>query len=220
MHELPHENAGLEKLDVAVIQGSRHGLAFARSMLAGLKIGRYRSYLSAERALRDMKNDPPGLVLTDWELKARGGYWLVSKVRRAENEALRAIPILVLTSEISPPMLDVVLETGANSVLIKPVSAATLRERITALVNQPQPLVEHGEGLIPEAAKEALETRLRPHETASTRASRMQLREAFETTCLGDGSTPEAAPTADVPDSPEPAQQDSSEYKWGGWEAA
>lgn len=180
MDGLPSEYSSLERVDVAVVQGTRHGLAFARSMLAGLKVGRYRSYLSAERALRDMKLDPPSLLISDWEPKARSGYWLVTTMRSSEVEALRSVPILILTSEISPTMLDVALDTGANAVVVKPISAVLLRRRIEALVRQPQRLVEHEDRLIPEAAKDALENRLRVNESASSRAHRLQLRDALE----------------------------------------
>ncbi len=155
------------------------------------------------------------MVITDWELKARSGYWLLTNMRKPEMDPLCFVPALILTSEISWSMLDVALESGVNSVLLKPISALTLRRRLEALVERPQRFVEHEGALIPEAAKQVLEQRMRAHESADTKAYRLQLRAALdramieEDLLLDDKGQGEGLP-ADGPES----------LAWKGWNAA
>lgn len=216
MDALASDRSDLGELDVAVIQATRHGQTFVRSMLAGLKVGRIRAYDRAEQALREMRLDPPSVVITDWEMRPRGGYWLVTSMRKAEMDPLCFVPALILTPEISWSMLDVALESGVNSVLLKPISALTLRRRLTSLVHRPQRFVEHLGSFIPEGSKQVLEERMRAHESPDTRAHRMQLREALERMLLDEtllleerGQLPEIG-DEDGPD----------RLKWEGWNAA
>lgn len=220
MHALPTERVDLSQLDVVVVQGSRHGQAFVRSMLAGLKVGRIRGYDKAETALHEMRLDPPSIVITDWEMKARSGYWLLTNMRRADMEPLCFVPAVILTSEISWSMLDVALESGVNSVLLKPISALALRRRLEALVEHPQRFVEHEGAYISESAKEVLDERMRSHESPDVKAYRQKLRADLQKKILED----EFPPVEEQ--SPQPRPEDSEggttppRENWKGWNAA
>lgn len=217
MDPLLAERGDLAQLDVVVIEGSRHGQAFVRSMLSGIKVARIRCYDDAEVALREMRMDPPTLVITDWEMKARSGYWLLTTMRKPEMDPLCFIPALILTSEISWSMLDVALESGVNSVLVKPISAITFRRRLESVVLRPQRFVEYQGYYIPESAKQVLETRMRAHESSDTRAYRMRLRAALERVMLEEEARRLEEQNGATP---VPVDQDRGALDWKGWNAA
>lgn len=215
MDALPTERNDLGNLDVAVLQATRHGQTFVRSLLAGLKVGRIRAYDTAQQALREMRLDPPSLVITDWEMKARGGYWLVTNMRKPDMDPLCFTPALILTSEISWSMLDVALEAGVNSVLLKPISAITLRRRLEALAFRPQRFVEHEGAYIPEGSKHVLEHRMRVHESPDTRAHRLELRQELERLLLEEAMLLEEFDTFESI-----TEQGPDAIDWKGWNAA
>lgn len=215
MDALPNERNDLEGLDVAVLQATRHGQTFVRSLLSGIKVGRIRAYDTAPQALREMRLDPPSLIITDWEMKARGGYWLVTNMRKPETDPLCFTPALILTSEISWSMLDVALEAGVNSVLLKPVSAITLRRRLAALAFRPQRFVEYEGAYIPEGSKHVLENRMRAHESADTRAHRLELRRELERLLLD-----EAMPLEGYESFERFGDAGPEAIDWKGWNAA
>ncbi|ESR25070.1 response regulator [Lutibaculum baratangense] len=186
MNTFSADRADFSQLDVVVVQESRHGQMFVRSLLAALKVGRIRGYDTADGALREMRLDPPTLVITDWEMRARSGYWLLRHMRRADMEPLCFVPALVLTPEISWSMLDVALETGVNSVLLKPISATVLRTRLHMLSSKSHRFVQRDGAYVPEASQHVLEERMRAHESADTRAYRQKLRAFLESAVRDD----------------------------------
>lgn len=174
------EGGGLRHASVVVVQSSRHSLNFVRGILASLKIKRYRSHLSARAALRDMRHDPPSLIIADWETKSRSAYQLIQEVRASDVDALRSVPILVLGTEICQATLDVALDAGASSVAVMPLSATGLRRRIEMLLQVSADLVEHDGRLIPSSSKNILESRLRANESPGRRRLRLELQAALQ----------------------------------------
>jgi len=81
---------------------------------------------SAAQALLAGKR--PDLMLLDINMPEVSGIDLLEFIRR--NEAWRAIPIVMLSTEYSPPQIEQALALGADAYVCKPV---TLEELETAI---------------------------------------------------------------------------------------
>lgn len=77
-------------------------------------------YLSGEGEFADRSKYPlPVLMLLDLKLPKRDGFEVLEWVR--QQEGLKRLPIVVLTSSSRSPDVDRAYELGANSYLVKPV---------------------------------------------------------------------------------------------------
>ncbi len=78
--------------------------------------------------------DKPDVVICDLHMEKMDGMDFCNHMRRDKNDAIRAIPVIILTGEQDPFVHDVTKQVGAITVLVKPVSAGDLKTQIEAAV--------------------------------------------------------------------------------------
>ncbi|WP_417683962.1 response regulator [Roseibium sp.] len=137
---------GLEDLDVVIVEDSKPMQTIIRSILLSFKVSRVRAFDSADEALQSMLAEPPNVILTDWRMAPTSGYQLLRLVRHRHMEPLCYVPILFVTAHGTRPLVDKALRAGAHHILVKPVSPATLYNRLRWLVNDDRPLVLENSG--------------------------------------------------------------------------
>lgn len=90
------------------------------------------AYLSGEAPFGDRDQYPlPALVLLDLKLPRTSGLEVLAW--RREQETLRRIPVVVLTSSRLAPDVNTAYDLGANSYLMKPVAPEGLQEIVRTL---------------------------------------------------------------------------------------
>jgi two-component system chemotaxis response regulator CheY len=72
------------------------------------------------------------LLITDWNMPKMHGLDLVQEVRRLD--ALKAIPILMITTMSAKEDIVVALKAGVNNYVVKPFDVPTLKAKIQQLV--------------------------------------------------------------------------------------
>lgn len=75
----------------------------------------------------------PGLILLDLKLPRRSGFEVLAAVRA--TEAVRRVPVVVLTSSNQEDDIRRAYDAGANSYLVKPVGRDALVIMVRALDN-------------------------------------------------------------------------------------
>jgi two-component system response regulator len=101
-------------------------LALRRSWPAQLEVAR-NAQEAVDYLFDDTKVVPP-LVLLDLGLPGTGGFEVLRRIR--ENERTRLIPVVVLTSSMSPDDVAESYRLGANSYVRKPVDFDRFSDRI------------------------------------------------------------------------------------------
>ena len=92
------------------------------------------AYLSGQGGYGDRGAHPlPFMMLLDLKLPRLSGHEVL-KWLRAQNNGLKRLPVVVLTSSREPADINRAYELGANSYLVKPV----VFEEFTALLKQLQ----------------------------------------------------------------------------------
>jgi two-component system chemotaxis response regulator CheY len=71
-----------------------------------------------EDGLSCLENDVPHLIITDINMPRLDGFGLIEEVRRRKH--LRALPILVLTTETAAELKDRAWSAGATGWIVKP----------------------------------------------------------------------------------------------------
>ena len=83
---------------------------------------------NGEMALRMIKENQYGLIISDWNMEPMTGYELLKHVRAAEETA--KTPFILVTAESRPDNVVAAQKSGANEYLVKPFSAPALKEKI------------------------------------------------------------------------------------------
>lgn len=73
------------------------------------------------------------LVITDWNMPEMSGVEFARAVRA--NEATKAIPILMVTTNAAEGDIVEALNAGVNNYVIKPFTPATIKEKIESVLN-------------------------------------------------------------------------------------
>ena len=73
------------------------------------------------------------ILLLDLRMPEMDGFDVI-RALRGRDDALRDLPIIVVTADASPGLEDECLETGADAVLFKPIAMQSLFDSIAALV--------------------------------------------------------------------------------------
>ncbi|MBL7646291.1 MAG: response regulator [Candidatus Hydrogenedentes bacterium] len=105
--------------------------AFMRRMIAGIVRALGYDVLDAPdgaNAIKTMKQDPPSLVVLDLLMPQMSGFEVCEWIR--SNPATAHIPVIVCTADQERKHLALAIKAGASDILCKPVTKASLQERL------------------------------------------------------------------------------------------
>lgn len=92
---------------------------------------------NGEDALAILKSNPIDCVLLDVMMPGKSGLEVLREIRSHSIKALRDIPVVIITAKSSIEDIDLALESGASSYIVKPFRAATLREKVRSILEVP-----------------------------------------------------------------------------------
>ena len=81
-----------------------------------------------QTALPMLKSGKFDFLVTDWNMPGMDGLTLLKNVR--QDESLCELPVLMVTAEAKRDQIVVAAEAGVNGYVVKPFTAATLKEKI------------------------------------------------------------------------------------------
>lgn len=107
-----------------------------KDMLGLWGVGQITAVANGQEAKDALRREVYDLMVTDWVMEPVGGAQLIQWVRQSANSMRPAMPIIVLTANADLATVRSAWDAGADSVLAKPVPAATLARRIDAVLNR------------------------------------------------------------------------------------
>jgi DNA-binding response OmpR family regulator len=118
------------RLRVALVESNEQVRALLRRLLhkTGIACVEYPDGAAALAALPTVR---PDCVLADL---AMDGIGFARGLRRALDREVQAIPLIMMTSQIDRKLIEDARDNGVDAVLLTPVTASTLRARITDTV--------------------------------------------------------------------------------------
>lgn len=127
---------GLRNLSLVVIDGDSHALGVCETLLKSLDIDRVRLFTEPGKAIASICEHPPSLVLTALEMRTMNGFKLAERLRAEVAPAVSMVPILVMAREPKPELIQHARRVGIDDYLVKPLSARTLSQRISAVLQR------------------------------------------------------------------------------------
>ena len=87
-----------------------------------------------QNALPMLKSGDFDFLVTDWSMPEMDGLTLLKKIRA--DEELADMPVLMVTAEAKREQIVVAAEAGVNGYIVKPFTAATLKDKIEKIFRQ------------------------------------------------------------------------------------
>lgn len=86
------------------------------------------------KALAQLKQEKVDLVISDWHMPNMDGLDLLKAIR--SDEALKDIPVLMVTAEAIKDKIVDAIKAGVNNYIVKPFTAETLKEKIDKIFTE------------------------------------------------------------------------------------
>lgn len=128
-----------------VIDDSPFGLDLTAEALRGFGIQVRYSCYSAADAIDILKDHTVDLLLVDCEMPGMDGHELVRWIRNSGLEPNAYIPIIMTAGHVRKSKVGAVRDCGANYLVTKPFSAASLLERLIWVARDTRPFLEVGD---------------------------------------------------------------------------
>ncbi len=107
-----------------------------KDMLGLWGVGQITAVANGQEAKDALRREVFDLMVTDWVMEPVGGGQLIQWIRQSPGSLRPNMPIIVLTANADLATVRSAWDAGADSVLAKPVPAATLARRIDAVLNR------------------------------------------------------------------------------------
>ena len=119
-------------MPVLVVDDYKTMLRIISNLLKQLGFENVEEASDGTEALEKMKKASYGLVISDWNMEPMTGYELLLKVRA--DDGLKRTPFIMVTAESKTENVIAAKKAGVNNYIVKPFNAATLKQKITAVL--------------------------------------------------------------------------------------
>ncbi len=128
--------SALRDLSLVVVDSDAHALGVCETLLKSLGLDRVRAFTDPNEALAAIREHPPALVLTALETRPINGFKLAEMIRAEKEPAIGFVPILAMANQTKPELVQHARRIGIDDYLVKPLSARTLSQRFTAVLQR------------------------------------------------------------------------------------
>lgn len=128
-----------------VVDDSPFGLDLTVEALRGFGIQTRYMCHGAGEAIEILKDHSIDLMLVDCEMPGMDGHELVRWLRNANLDPNSYVPIIMTAGHVRKTKVGAVRDCGANFLVTKPFSAASLLERIIWVARDTRPFLEVGD---------------------------------------------------------------------------
>ncbi len=102
-----------------------------RSLLKELGFTNVEEAEDGQEALGKLKGGDFEFVVSDWNMPNLDGLEMLKQIRA--DEAMKALPGLMVTAEAKKENIVAAAQAGANGYIVKPFTAATLEEKLNKI---------------------------------------------------------------------------------------
>ncbi|MDB5476508.1 MAG: response regulator receiver protein [Phenylobacterium sp.] len=128
-----------------------------KSLLFGLGARQVAEARDAVQAFDMLRYSAFDILLTDYDMAGETGVQLSSKLRRAQGNLNRRIPIVMVTGRAEGPVILAARDAGVDEYLVKPLTTVSLTQKIDAALNRRRAFIETETYIGPDRRRRALE---------------------------------------------------------------
>lgn len=125
-----------------IVDDNRHMRALLFSILHAFGFKTVQEVSDGESALREIEPFGAEIVITDWHMEPMDGIKLVRNIRSSGVDAVKYVPIIMLTGHSEAERVREARDAGVHEFLAKPISASALYTRIVRIIESPRPFIK------------------------------------------------------------------------------
>lgn len=132
---------GLGELKVLLVDDNEHMRAIVGTILKGIGIMNLREARDGSEALEALRTWPADIAIIDFRMEPMDGVDFTRLVRNAADSRNPFLPIIMMTGFADRPRVCEARDAGVTELVVKPVTARSVIDRISAVVFKPRPFV-------------------------------------------------------------------------------
>jgi two-component system, chemotaxis family, chemotaxis protein CheY len=133
---------GFKSLIILVVDDNPHMRAIIVAILRGIGVRHIREAPDGASALEQVCEAVPDIIITDFSMQPLNGMELTRLIRTAPDSSHPHVPIIMMTGHADRVTVAAARDAGVNEILVKPVSAKTVIQRLIAVIDQPRSFVQ------------------------------------------------------------------------------
>lgn len=119
-------------MNVLIVDDYKTMLRIIENLLVQIGFKNVRQAVDGSSALKALREDEYGLVISDWNMQPMTGYELLKEVRA--DQALKSLPFIMITAESKTENVVAAKEAGVNNYIVKPFNAETLKQKLMSVL--------------------------------------------------------------------------------------
>ncbi len=156
MSHYAHSNRGrLQQFEVLIADPDTRLARLVRYVLEDFGFRHIHTARSGMEAIELLRHKAIDFVIAEWPLEPAPSINFVHHIRHMEEEALRDIPIILLTARAEQHDVERARDSGVTEFVVKPFTASTLSHRITQVIDHPRAFVISRDFIGPERRRHA-----------------------------------------------------------------
>ncbi len=132
---------GLGELKVLLVDDNEHMRAIVGTILKGIGIVNLREARDGSEALEALRTWPADIAIVDFRMEPMDGVDLTRLVRNAADSRNPFLPIIMMTGFADRSRVEEARDSGVTELIVKPVTARAIIDRLNAVVYRPRPFV-------------------------------------------------------------------------------
>jgi two-component system chemotaxis response regulator CheY len=123
-----------KNMPILIVDDYKTMLRIVRNLLKQLGFDNVDEATDGSSALAKMRSKNFDLVISDWNMEPMTGYEFLKEVRA--DQALKSTPFIMVTAESKTENVIAAKNAGVNNYIVKPFNAATLKQKLTAVIGE------------------------------------------------------------------------------------
>lgn len=119
-------------MNVLIVDDYKTMLRIIENLLKQLGFKNVHQATDGGMALRMLREQTFGLVISDWNMQPMTGLQLLKEVRT--DDRLKSMPFIMVTAESKTENVVAAKEAGVNNYIVKPFNAETLKQKIVSVL--------------------------------------------------------------------------------------
>jgi len=119
-------------MNILVVDDYKTMLRILRNLLRQLNFNNVFEAGDGSEALKMLREQTFGLVISDWNMEPMTGIQLLREVRA--DAKLKHIPFIMVTAESKSENVIAAKEAGVSNYIVKPFNAETLKAKIASVL--------------------------------------------------------------------------------------
>ncbi len=140
----PKSAYDLSRLRLLIVDDDQHMQMLLRTIVRGIGIENVKVEEKLPHALAAVATFNPDILLLDLELRDASGLDFAREIRTVSGSPNPYLPIIAVSAAADRTHVTAARDAGINEFLAKPLSAASVYDRIVSIIERPRPFVRIG----------------------------------------------------------------------------